>query len=316
MVHTTFQGNWTGLFCAGDRFNRPPEIQQREYVFHASSGYDGQFYQLIAHDPLLQRRYDTFIDAPRLRYRRILMPGLANILAVGQPERVDPAYIVVCWLFVALGTFCLAQLAVDAARSAWWGLLFFITPATLLGIDRMTVDISLAALAAAALLAARRQRWLLLWCTLAGAVLSKETGVLMTAAVVIWLAKQGRYRLAASLSSSLLPAIAWYVFIQSHLSGDYATSGFRLISPFFVSLTLPLDPGIPSLIFRIATVAAVFGLLWAAIRSVVLAARNGFYDLELLFAFAFGGLLLLFQTDSIWGIRTVFLASIVLCWCA
>jgi hypothetical protein len=55
VVHTAFQGNWTALFCAGDYFSRPPEMQHSEYVFKGSTGFDGQFYQLIAHDPLLRR---------------------------------------------------------------------------------------------------------------------------------------------------------------------------------------------------------------------------------------------------------------------
>jgi hypothetical protein len=300
-VHAAYNGNWTALFWAGDRFVRPPEIHQHEYVFHETPGYDGQFYQLIAHDLFLQRGYDAFVDAPRLRYRRILMPALANLFAAGQSGMIDPAYIAVCWLFVALGTFCLAQLAADAGRSVWWGLLFLLTPATLVGIERMTVDISLTALAAAALLAARRQRWLLLWLALASAMLSKETGVLLILAVVFWLMRQRKFSLAAALCSSVLPAIAWYVFVQSHTHGDYSTSGFGFITPFFVLLTLPIDPGIVQVIFRIATLAAVIGMLWAAVRSVVLAVQNHFHDLEMLFSLVFAALLLLFQTDAIWG---------------
>lgn len=300
-VHTAYQGNWTGLFCAGDRFTRPAEIQSYEHVFRGSWGYDGQFYQLIAHDPLLRHGYDRFIDAPRLRYRRILMPSLAYLFAAGQPDFIDAAFIAICWFFVGLGTFSLARLAADAGRSEWWGLLFFITPATLLGLDRETVDISLAALAVASLLAARKQRWVLLWFALAGAVLSKETGALMIAGVVVWLGVQKKFRLAAVFSSSVLPAIAWFVFVQSHTHGDYSTSGFGLITPFFVLLTIPLDPGVPSLIFRIAALAAVGGMLWAAVRSVVLAVQDRLVNLEILFSFLFGALVLLFETAAIWG---------------
>jgi hypothetical protein len=289
------------IVLRGDRFSRPPEIQDREFVVRGGDGYDGQFYRLMAHDPLLQHGYDRFIDAPRLRYRRILMPGLACLFAGGQPDFIDSAYIAVCRFFIALGTFSLAQLAADAGRNPWWGMLFFITPATLTGIERITVDISLAALSVGALLAARKQRWLLLWFALAAATLSKETGALMILGVVIWLARQRKFRLAALLSSSVLPALAWFVFIQNHTSGDYSTSGFGFISPFLLSLTLPLEPGIPALVFRITTVGAVIGLLWVAIRSVVLAVENRFRTLEMLFSFLFVALLLLFQTDAIWG---------------
>lgn len=300
-VHTTYHGNWTGLFCAGDHFTRPPEMQSGEYVFHSSSGYDGQFYQLIAHDPLLQRHYYWYIDAPRLRYRRILMPGLAGLLVGEQFEWIDASNILVCWLFIGLGTFCLAELAVEAGRSVWWGLLFLVTPATLLGIERMTVDVSLTALTLAALLAAHRQRWLLLWLTLAGAMLSKETGVIVIAATVFWLARQKRFRLAVWMGLSALPAIGWYAFVQSHTRGDYSTAGFKFITPFFAILNVPLDPGFPSLLFRIVTVIAVAGLLWAAVRSVVLAVQDHLCGIEAILSFCFAALVLLFQNASIWG---------------
>jgi hypothetical protein len=301
VVHAAFQGNWTALFCAGDRFSRPPEIQYREFVFNGIAGYDGQFAQVIAHDPMLLRHYDAFVDAPRLRYRRILMPGLAYVLAAGQPGLIDAAYIAVCLLFIALGTFCLARLAAGAGRSEWWGLLFLITPATLTGIERMTVDISLAALALASLLAARNQRWLLLWFALAGAMLSKETGVFVVIAVVVWLARQQQFRRAALFSSSLLPALAWYIFIQTHTTVDYNDFQFRFVMAFFSTLTSPLAPGMVAVIFRTATLAAVLGLLWATVRSIVLAAQNRFHDLEPLLCFLFALMVLVFESDSIWN---------------
>ena len=67
-VRLAYNSNWTALFCPGDQFNRPPEIQDHEYVFRGSGGFDGQFYQLVAHDPLFSRHYDRFVDTPRLRF--------------------------------------------------------------------------------------------------------------------------------------------------------------------------------------------------------------------------------------------------------
>jgi hypothetical protein len=303
LVHAAFSGNWNGLFCAGEHVNRPPEIQDREYVFRGIdgyAGYDGQYYQLVAHDPLFARHYDRFIDTPRVRYRRILMPGLAYLLAAGQPMSIDWAYFAVCWFFLALGTYCLARVAVDEGRSPLWGFLFLVTPATLSAIERMTVDISLTALLAASLLAARRQRWLLLWLSLAGAMLAKETGVLAIIAVAIWLARQQKFRLAAALSSSLLPAVAWYGYVQSQTSVDYPTSGFNFGSAFFACMTPQLDAGIVALLVRVATVAAVIAILWAAIRSIALAVRDRFHDLALLLCFVFAALALLLPDRAIW----------------
>lgn len=300
LVHVAYNGNWTSLFCAGDQFTRPAEIQIHEYLFNGP-GYDGQFYQLIAHDPLFARHYDTFIDAPRLRYRRILVPGLAYLLAAGNQPLIDWAYFSVYLLLVALGTWCLAKLACAEGRSALWGFLFLITPATLVGLERMTVDTALAALAVASLLAARAQRWLLLWLSLAGAMLAKETGILLIAAVVIWLARQRKYRLAAALSSSLLPVAAWYLFVQSHATRDLSLSDFSLFTAYLASLQPPLNPGVLPIVFRVTTLAAVAAILWAAARSFIIAARSRFTDLAPLFCMAFALVVLAYQNRDIWA---------------
>jgi hypothetical protein len=299
LVHLVFGGNWTALFCAGDQFSRPPEIAEYEYVFKNSAGYDGQFYQLIAHDPLLTRHYDRFIDAPRLRCRRILIPGLAYVLGAGQDVWIDWAYLVVCWLAIGIGTFCLAELAAADGRSRFWGLLFLVTPATLIAIERMTVDIGITALCLAALLAARRQSWRLLWITLAAASLCKETGLIAIFAAVIWLMRQQKNRLALAIAASVLPALAWYAYVHSHTSGDFGTSDFAFLTAFFASLT-PLQPGVIRLLIRISTLGAVFGMLWIAARSIILAIQNRFHDLPHLLCFFFALFVFVFENSASW----------------
>src|SRR5574340_617734 len=76
-VHSNYRGNWTALFCTGSRFPLPPELaEEHVYVFPDSTGFDGQFYHLIAHDPALRRGFDRYIDAPEYRSRRTLVPLL------------------------------------------------------------------------------------------------------------------------------------------------------------------------------------------------------------------------------------------------
>jgi hypothetical protein len=300
LVNTSFESNWTGLFCAGDRYHRPLEWQGKQYVMPNSRGYDGQFYDLIAHDPFFRRGYDRFVDAPRLRYRRILIPGLAWLLAGGQPGYIDAAYFAVSWAMIALGAFCLAELAVGAGRPALWGLLFLLAPATLATIERMTVDVALTALALAAMLAARAERWRWLWLVLAAAALSKETGALVVLAVVVWLYRRAQLRLAVLEVSSLLPALLWDAFVQLHTHGDFTSSDFHFGAAFFASLTAPLNPGVIDFVLRVASVVAVLALLAIAVRCVGLAVRDGFRDLGYLICFFFAVLLLLFQNSSIW----------------
>ncbi|HEV8146815.1 MAG TPA: hypothetical protein VGP79_10555 [Bryobacteraceae bacterium] len=81
-VRYSYGGNWSGLFCTGSRMPFPSELAHENiYVFPNSSGYDGQAYHYVAHDPWFQRGLANYIDAPRLRTRRILVPALAWLVA-------------------------------------------------------------------------------------------------------------------------------------------------------------------------------------------------------------------------------------------
>jgi len=86
-VHFNYGGNWTALFCIGSQYERPPELNiERPYVFQNSPGYDGAVYHYIAHDPFMQHDLLPYVDAPRYRYRRILIPLAAYTLALGRME--------------------------------------------------------------------------------------------------------------------------------------------------------------------------------------------------------------------------------------
>src|SRR5437660_12759727 len=94
MVHFVYADNWTSLFYTGDaRMSLPAELASEHiYRFANVVGYDGQQYHLIAHDPLFQRGFAQNLDIPRVRYRRILVPGLAAVFALGRDKWVDRAY--------------------------------------------------------------------------------------------------------------------------------------------------------------------------------------------------------------------------------
>ena len=66
-------GNWTAVFVTGTNFRVPPDLAAGTWRV-AGAGYDGQFYRYLAHDPWLQRGYSRFVDAPQLRFRRLLVP--------------------------------------------------------------------------------------------------------------------------------------------------------------------------------------------------------------------------------------------------
>lgn len=214
-VRFNFQGNWTALYCTGSRMAQPPALaDEKIYLFHDGFGYDGQAYHYIAHDPWMRRGFARFVDAPRFRYRRILVPALAWLLAMGQDRFVDRAYLGVFLAFVMLGAYATSRVASSYGLSPAWGLGFLLGPPVLVSIDRLTVDAALAALCAAFALLARRGPSPMLWLVLAAAPLARETGVLLLAGYCAYLLLRRQVRVAALYATALVPVAAWNVFVN------------------------------------------------------------------------------------------------------
>jgi hypothetical protein len=214
-VKYNFSGNWTGLFCTGARFLPPPTALAMEniYRFEGSLGYDGQVYHYIAHDPFLKRGFQSSIDAPGVRYRRILTPFAAWILAFGRDDRIDVAYYTVVLAAILVLVCVVAELAAAWGRSRGWAFLCLLLPAVMTSFDRMLVDAALAALAAGALLAIERNRfeWAFACCVLA--LLSRETGLLLAVALFSWTLLQHHWGRALTLPLSVLPGVFWYAWV-------------------------------------------------------------------------------------------------------
>lgn len=246
-VAANYGGNWTALFAAGANQPQPPlSAAEHVYLFAGSDGYDGQFYHYIAHDPLLHSDLKNYIDDARLRYRRILIPLLAYVLALGQSGWIDPAYRMVCLLSIGLGVYWSCRIAQDAGLSAAWGLLFPAMPAIPITVDRMVIDGGLAALTAAFLYYSRRPSWKL-FVVLMGAALTRETGFLLPLAYCAYLAWRREFRRAGIFLLSTAPALAWYAYVQVHTAGHPFDISLIPFSSILRALRNPLHypPGIP-----------------------------------------------------------------------
>jgi len=95
--------------------------------------------------------------------------------------------------------------------------MFVLMPATLVSLDRMTVDVALAALAAGFVLYSSDEepRWKLLL-ILACAALTRETGLLLTAGLCMFLLSRRRFADLVLTAASTLPAIFWYAYVGRH----------------------------------------------------------------------------------------------------
>ncbi len=242
VAHFDYGGNWTAFYRTGAAVPLPP-ISAEENIFliqgQGSGGYDGQYYRLIAQDPFLLHGTGKYIDGPRLRYRRILIPALAWLCAFASPTAVTYAYIPTVLAFLGLGAYWLSRYATLWSLSPWSGLAFLLTPAAFLSIDRLTVDIALAALTVAFALYWKSGHTWKLYIVLLFAPLAKETGVFLIAACCLGELFQRRWFRAVMMATSGIPAALWFLYVQFHTSID-GTAWIQL--PFQSVLRAMLHP--------------------------------------------------------------------------
>jgi hypothetical protein len=235
LVHGYFGGDWTALFHAGDK-HAAAQTGRPVYIHKNSDGYDGQWYRIVAHDPLLSHSPALPLDDHQLRYRRILLPAAAHLLAAGNPRFIDTAYLGAILLAVFLTAAFAAAWLPAMSLSPYWALLVPLLPGMLVCAARLTVDAALYAAIAAALLAYQRGRRVLLWLALAAAPLARDLGFLLPAAFALHALLGRRWRQAATYATAALPAVLWYIALRSLLPPQPAE-----VLPAWTLLEFPLE---------------------------------------------------------------------------
>jgi hypothetical protein len=278
-VHYNREGNWTALFCTGQLRAMPVELEARTYRFPNTNGYDGEMYRYVAHDPFLQLGFAQYVDGVVLRYSRILVPGLAFLIAGGRQDLIDWAYIAVVAIFVFLGAYWLSQWASFSGFHPACGAAFLLVPATLVSMDRMTVDVALAALAVGVAFYSKTESPAKLYVVLVMACLVRETGVLLVAACCLVDLFAKRYKEAAIWATAGLPLVGWYLFLSTKLA-VYGDSGgvprwvYRRLGPGLVGRLLnpiryPLIGSI-EVLTRSLDVVALAGIAVAIVAAIIL----------------------------------------------
>jgi hypothetical protein len=212
-VHFNYAGNWTALFCIGEKSPMPAVLQSGAWIFEGSKGYDGQYYRVVAHDPWMQTDTRQFVDG-RHRYDRILLPAAAWLLALGRQGWIDASYIFLVLVSLFVGTWFTSMWAMLENRAVWCGFGFLLLPGVVVTLNRMTVDITEYAFLAAALYFWRRGFWIGCWIAGAAAFLTRDLGLILIAALVGMGLLQRAWSRAALFATAVLPAGLWILYVS------------------------------------------------------------------------------------------------------
>jgi hypothetical protein len=249
-------------------FQRPSEVGGFVYP---GAGYDGQMYRLVAHDPLAQKGYWKFLDDPRYRARRGLVPLAAALSAGGSPRLVDLSFIGITDVLLALGGVCFIRLAKGYCPPGAALAAYLLIPAVVASTDRMVVDGELVAGSLAAWLFYRDRRTGPLMGVLVLVPLARETGICVTAGVFLAYFAARKYRQAAAALATTAPALFWWWFVAQRTPPSPAAAALLSVPlipqvmRLFTPLYRPVPPGIRLFLEALdltACVCLLIALVW------------------------------------------------------
>lgn len=198
-----FDGDARGFIFAGAAFQRPAVLADVPVL--SQYGYDGQFYAVLATDPLLLHAATPgYLDTAAYRAARVGAPLVAWLLALGQPAAAVWAYLLLCWAGALALVGVLAAWLGERGVSPWWAVALGVSGGVAASVLRATPDALAVALALGGLWALERQRhgWAL--GLLSAATLTRETMVLVALGVAVAELLGGRRRQAVLYA--LIPA--------------------------------------------------------------------------------------------------------------
>ncbi len=186
------------------------------------SGLDGQLYYAIARDPIHLNETARYLDGPRYRLQRPLLPWLAWVLhPTGGGNGLVFALFTICLAGSILGALATGWLSRRWGGPAWVALLFPLLPGAWWSL-RVTVSDALAlALALTAIALAEQRKLGGAVAVGALAVLAKEPAILVLGGW--WLAHRSRRNFSVVAVPAAV-ALAWMVWLRLHVPAVSASS--------------------------------------------------------------------------------------------
>lgn len=238
-----------------------------------TDGYDGQFAYYIARDPAGS---PGCLDVPAYRMQRILLPLLGRLFSLGQTSLIPAALVLINLVALAGGTAILEDLLLEVGVKRWFALSYGLFAGVFMAVRLSTPEPLAYGLVIAALWLGRQDRWLSAGVLLALAALAKETALLFTIGVILYLSLNRRRKEALIVGLITgVPFAAWQVALYLWLGEFGLGSGGALGTPFEIIpyngvWRIATERGIEVLLLWGIVIfpAAVLPGLWALWRSV------------------------------------------------
>ncbi len=196
--------------------------------FHESL--DGTSFWVQARDPLLvdPGPMETYTDRPQYRADRMLYPTLAAPFRLAGEQGLVWGLVIVNLGVVFAGGYLTARLAQRIGGPTAAGYAFAANPLVLASVVLDVADALAVAALVALVLAVRRERWG--WAVLAGvaAVLTKEAGILVIAAVALGASSASLRRRLTLVGVPALVLAAWAAYVRIRV--DSRTAGIEEVT--------------------------------------------------------------------------------------
>lgn len=187
------------------------------------AGHDGQYYYLVARDPLARGANAGLVDHGGYRYRRILYPALAGGFGLLGPRPT----LVGLSLWAVLGTGLAAAAVFDLSNTLptrRWALAGVLAnPGIWLSVQLVTADALGLALALWGMALALRRLPILASAVLAAAVLTKEQFLAVALGLAAWYWLEGRRRWAVTVTAvPTAVLILWSSYVTVAIGQGFA----------------------------------------------------------------------------------------------
>lgn len=189
-------------------------------------GHDGQQFYAVARHPFDPPAARDQLDSPAYRYRRILFPAIAGVLAPGGGRTLVFTLLGVSLAGVALGAWATSRLP---GAPAWLPIAVGLTPGVGVALALSLSDALATGLTLAAVAASLRQRWATMTIALIGAALTRETLLLVAVGLLLTPGLPTRWRVASVVAPFGI-AGGWALW-SAHALGTPLLEGSGQVGP-------------------------------------------------------------------------------------